>query len=338
MKAVLLTEIGTSGNLIYKSIDAPLPVKDEVLIKVKYCGLNHLDLLIKQGKRPGPKSFPHILGSEIVGEIKLVNSKNTAVKIGDIVAVYPWTFCGKCQECLKGHENICDQGGTLGRTCWGGYAEYVTTPIQNLVKIPKSLSLDAVCASLLTATTAYHLLDRAQIKKGSTVLVTGATGGVGTFVIQLLKNKKCTVLAVTSHKEKIKLLQALGVSEIVLTDRFKEHLRKKYPGGIDYVIDIMGGTVWSDSIDMLAKNGTLVFCSTTLDGLGTVNIGNAFSRQINILGSYGGSLQDLKEALILLKKGAVKPVIDAVFPLLKANEALEKLAGQKAFGKIILKV
>lgn len=338
MKAVLLTNIGLSDNLIYKSIDTPQPVKDEVLIKVKYCGLNHLDLLIKQGKRPGPKSFPHILGSEIVGEIKLVNSKNTAVKTADIVAVYPWTFCGKCKECSKGHENICDQGGTLGRTCWGGYAEYVTASIQNLIKIPKSLSLDAVCASLLTATTAYHLLDRAQVKKGSTVLVTGATGGVGTFVIQLLKNRKCTVIDATSHKEKIKLLQALGVSEIVSTGKLKEHLRKKYPGGIDYVIDIMGGTVWSDSIDMLAKNGTLVFCSTTLDGLGTVNIGSAFSRQINILGSYGGSLQDLKEALILLEKGMVKPVINAVFPLLKAHEALEKLANQKAFGKIILKV
>lgn len=338
MKAVLLTEIGTSGNLIYKSIDTPRPAKDEVLIKVKYCGLNHLDLIIKQGKRPGPKSFPHILGSEIVGEIKLVNSKNTAVKIRDTVAVYPWTFCGKCQECLKGHENICDQGGTLGRTCWGGYAEYVTAPIQNLVKIPKNLFLDAVCVSLLTATNAYHLLDRAQVKKGSTVLVTGATGGVGTFVIQLLKNRKCTVIAATSHIEKVKLLQTLGVSEIVSKDKFKEHLRKKYPGGLGYVIDIMGGDVWSDAVEVLAKNGTLVFCSTTLDGLGTVNIGSAFSRQINILGSYGGSLQDLKETLILLEKGMIKPVIDSIYPLSKAKEALEKLADQKAFGKIILKV
>ena len=338
MKAVLLTEIGTSGNLIYKSIDTPRPANDEVLIKVKYCGLNHLDLLIKQGKRPGPKRFPHILGSEIVGEVKIVNSKNTAVKFGDTVAVYPWTFCGKCQECLKGHENICDLGGTLGRTCWGGYAEYVTASMQNIIKIPKNLSPDVAFASLLTATTAYHLLDRAQVKNGSTVLVTGATGGVGTFVIQLLKNRKCIVLAATSHKEKIKLLQTLGVSEIVSTDKLKEQIRKKYPGGIDYVIDIMGGTVWSDSIDLLAKNGTLVFCSTTLDGSGTVNIGSAFSRQINILGSYGGSLQDLKEALLLLKKGAIKPVIDTVFPLPKAKEALEKLAGQKAFGKIILKV
>lgn len=338
MKAVLLTNIGISGNLIYKSIDTPQPAKDQVLIKVKYCGLNHLDLLIREGKRPGPKSFPHILGSEIVGEIKLVNSKNTAVNIGDTVAVYPWTFCGKCNECSKGYENICDQGGTLGRTCWGGYAEYVTASIHNLIKIPKSLSLDVVCASLLTATTAYHLLDRAKVKNSSTVLVTGATGGVGTFVIQLLKNRKCTVIAATSHKEKIKLLQALGVSEIVSTDKFKEQVRKIYPRGLDYVIDIMGGTVWSDAVELLTKNGTLVFCATTLDGLGTVNIGSAFSRQINILGSYGGSLQDLKEALILLKKGTINPVIDSVFPLPKAKDALEKLAGQKAFGKIILKI
>ncbi len=328
MKAVLLTNIGLSDNLIYKSIDTPQPAKDEVLIKVKYCGLNHLDLLIKQGKRPGPKSFPHILGSEIVGE----------VKSGDTVAVYPWTFCGKCEQCLAGHENICDSGGTLGRTCWGGFAEYVTAPLQNLLKIPKSLSLDAVCASLLTATTAYHLLDRAKVKNGSTVLVTGATGGVGTFVIQLLKNRKCQIIAATSHKNKIKLLKNLGVREVIFTDKLNEQIRKIYPGGVDYVIDIMGGKVWSEAVEVIAKNGTLVFCSTTLDGSGTVNIGSAFSRQINILGSYGGSLQDLKEALILLENGAITPVIDSVVPLAKAKEALEKLANQKAFGKIILKV
>lgn len=337
MKAVLLTKIGTVGNLIYKPIGTPHPAQNEALIKIKYCGLNHLDLLIRKGKRPGPKSFPHILGSEIVGVVEAVKSKNTTVKIGDTVTVYPWTFCGKCKQCLSGNENICDTGGTFGRTCWGGYAQYVVVPVQNLVKIPQKLPLDKVCSITLTGTTACHLIDRAKIKERSSVLVTGATGGVGTVVIQLLKYRKCTIIAATSNKNKIKSLKELGTSKVVLTDKFKEQIRKIYPAGVDYVIDIMGGTVWSDAVEFLAKNGTMVFCATTLDELGTVNIGSAFSRQINILGSYGGRLQDLKEALILLKKGVIKPVIDSVYPLSRTRTALEKLENQKLFGKIMLK-
>lgn len=338
MKAVLLTKIGAADNLTYKSIDTPYPSKNEALIKVKYCGLNHLDLLIRNGKRPGPKSFPHILGSEIVGVVESINSEDAAVKTGDHVAVYPWTFCGKCRQCLTGNENICDNGGTFGRTRWGGYAQYAIVPIRNLIKIPKNLPLDNICAITLAGTTAHHLIERAGIKERSIVLVTGATGGVGTIVIQLLKNKKCTIIAATSHKGKIKLLKELGVSKIVLVSNLKDQIRKLYPGGIDYVIDMMGGTVWSDTIEVLVKNGTMVFCATTLDGSGTVNIGNAFSRQINILGSYGGRLRDLKEIISLLKKGVIKPAIDSVYPLSKAKAALEKLESQKNFGKILLTV
>lgn len=338
MKAILLTKIGIAENLIYKSISTPHPAKNEALIKIKYCGLNHLDLLIREGKRPGPKSFPHILGSEIVGMVKLVNSKNTAVKIGDTVAVYPWTFCGKCKQCLSGNENICDDGGTIGRTSWGGYAQYVVVPVQNLVKIPQNLSMDKVCAVTLTGATAIHLIGRAKIKDKSRVLITGATGGVGTFVIQLLKKRQCTIIAATSRKNKMSSLKKLGVDEVVLTDKLKEQISTLYPLGIDYVIDMMGGNIWSDAIELLTKNGTLVFCATTLDGLGTVNIGSAFSRQVNILGSYGGTLADLEEALILLKKGAIKPVIDSVYSLEKIKIASEKMQNRKLFGKVLLKI
>ncbi len=338
MKAVLLTEVGTANNLIYKSINTPQSADNEALIKVKYCGLNHLDLLITEGKRPGPKIFPHILGSEIVGVVESVNCRNTNIKTGDSVTVYPWTFCGKCKPCLNDNENICDNGGTFGRTRWGGYAEYVIAPVVNLIKIPRNLSIEEVCAITLAGTTAHHLVDRANIKNKSTVLVTGATGGVGTTVIQLLKNKQCTIIAATSHKNKMSLLKKLGVKAIALTGKLREQIEKLYPQGLDYVIDIMGGTVWSDAVEVLAKNGTLVFCAATLDGLGTVNIGSAFSRQINILGSYGGRLTDLKGILIQLQKSEVKPVIDSVYPLSEAKTALERLANQKTFGKIILKV
>lgn len=336
MKAILLRGLGQKENLVFQDVQMPRPDKQEVLIKVGYCGVNHLDLLIRQGKRPGPKIFPHILGSEIVGTIAAVNQKGSGFTIGDAVAVYPWLFCGQCGQCLAGRENICDVGGTIGRTRWGGYAEHVVVPMHNLVKIPKNTSLENVCASTLTATTAHHLIERAKIQEGSLVLVTGATGGVGTAAIQLLKNKKCTVIATTSHPGKKKRLRNLGADHVVSVKNFISEVKKLTPLGVDYAIDLMGGSVWSHAVEVLAKNGTLVFCATTLDGAGSVPIGSAFSKQVNILGSYGGTIKDLTRVMKLLEMEKLKPHIDSIYPLHNAPAALDKLMSQNAFGKILL--
>lgn len=336
MKAVLLTQLGRKENLVFKDIQTPYPSKKEVVIKVKYCGVNHLDLLIQQGKRPGPKIFPHILGSEMVGTIEAMNQKDSGFTIGDSVTIYPWLYCGRCTQCVAGHENICDNGGTIGRTSWGGYAQYAVVPIQNVMKIPKALSLKNVCASTLAATTAYHLIDRAKVKEGSFVLVTGATGGVGTAVIQLLKSKKCKIFGTTSHPNKRKQLMQLGVDHVVSTNNFISQVKYVRPFGIEYVIDLMGGNVWSQAVEALAKNGTLVFCATTLDGAGSVPIGSAFSKQVNILGSYGGTIKDLTRVMKLLEMGKLKPHIDSIYPLHNAPAALDKLMSQNAFGKILL--
>ncbi len=347
MQAVVMTGIGGVEKLQYTSIDTPIPQKDEVLIKVLYCGINHLDLLILQGKRPGPKTFPHILGSEIVGE----------TPSGDIVAVYPWTFCGKCSQCKTGNEQICDMGGTIGRTQWGGYAEYVCVPKKNIIRFSKTnvilasgvrpgseddsgsstrmtdyeWILASLCSIVLTGTTVCHLIRRAHIPDKATVLVTGATGGVGTLVVQLLQQKKCTIIAATSHKNKIQFLKKLGVDSVVSIEKMTET-------GVQYAIDLVGGDTWSKAIKTLEKNGTLVFCSTSKEEMGKVDIGNAFAKQLTILGVYGGNRKDLKTALDLLEKGIFQPVIDSTFPLKNANKEQEKMEKQEVFGKILLAV
>lgn len=326
MKATVLTGTGGVEKLKFVEIDLVNPTGNEAQLKVLYCGLNHLDLLIRQGKRLGPKKFPHILGSEIVGETTL----------GKKVVVYPWSFCGSCKQCQAGFENICDFGGTVGRTNWGGYAQLTNVPKTNLIKIPKELDLEKVCASALAGTTAYHLVQRAKIKNKSIVLVTGATGGVGTIVLQLLKNKDCHIICASSHKNKAALLKELGADYIVSIKQISD-VTKFYPGGVDYVIDLVGGTVWSQAIEVLAKNGTIIFCATTLDELGQINIGSVFARQLNILGSYGGTIKDLKAVLQLLKKGVINPTVDSVYSLKDVARAHQKLESQKVFGKILIK-
>lgn len=334
MDALVLLKRGTRNNLRYTKINTPVPKKGEALVKVDYCGLNHLDLLVLQGKRK--VDFPHILGSEIVGTVVLTEGLDKKYKIGDQVIVYPWFFCGKCNMCKIGNENICDNGGTIGRSCWGGYAEYVSVPVQNLLKIPPKVKKEMICAITLAGTTAHHLIDRAKVRDQSIVLVTGATGGVGTIVMQLLKQKKCIVLCTTSHKDKAPFLKSLGADLVISTNNLKEEVKKLYPRGVDYVVDIIGGQVWSQALETLGKNGTIVFCATTFDDLGVVNIANTFSKQLNILGSYGGRIKDLKAVIKLLKKGVIKPAIDSIIPYEEAKIALKKLEEQKVAGKIIL--
>lgn len=337
MKATILTDIGDNNKLVFTEVKTPKILPEHAIVKVIYCGLNHVDILIRQGKRPGLKKFPHILGSEIVGEIAEIKSQDNDFKVGDNVAIYPWTFCGSCKQCKLGNENICDEGGTIGRTEWGGYAEYVLVPVRNLIKIP-NLPADKVCAVLLAGSTAFHLIERARIKDHSAVLVTGTTGGVGTIVIQLLKAKKCMIICVTSHPNKKDRLKKLGAKYVISTSNITQQIKKNYPNGIEYVIDIVGGSIWTETVKTLGKNGTIVFCSTSQEELGEIDIGAAFARQLNILGSYGGTRENLANVIKLFQKGIIDPVIDSIFPLKEAASAHQKIEDQKVFGKILLSV
>ena len=338
MYALLLTDIGDRYTFHYANVSIPHIRQGEALVKVSYCGINHLDLLIASGKRHGPEKLPHVLGSEIVGTVhKIENDSKIRIKKGDLVVVYPWTFCGSCNQCLNGNEQMCDAGGTIGRTIWGGYAEYVRVPVTNLVKLPDGIPVHSACAITLAGTTAHHLIRRAGVRKKSTVLVTGATGGVGLLVIQLLKQMHCTIVAVTSSAQKGERLRQIGVDTIINTDKLVEQSTRLFPNGFDHVIDIMGGDIWSESVKVLAKGGSMSFCSTTLDGPGAVHIGNAFAREINIHGSYGGTKKDLHVALELLQQGVLAPVIDSMVSLKNAATALEKLQSKRVFGKVIVK-
>lgn len=338
MKAIILTKQGKGVHLLFETVTTPVPKIDEVLVKVLFCGLNHLDLLIMEGKRPGTGKFPHILGSEFVGVIEKSAANTRRFKKGDRVAVYPWTFCGKCTQCKTDCEQICDKGGTLGRTRWGGFAQYATVPVQNLIRLGKEVAPDQFCALTLAGTTAVHLVERAQVKRESSVLVTGATGAVGTVVIQLLKLLKCKIVCCTSHPEKISLLKKLGAHYVVSTKNIVDGVKKIFPRGTDFAIDIMGGEVWSQTVKTLAKNGTMAFCSTTLDGAGTINIGTAFSKQITVRGSYGGSRKDMKKVFDYLEKGLITPRIDSIYTLENTAAAFKKLQNQGAFGKILIRV
>lgn len=337
MRAVLLNGIGGIDQLHAGQIELPKPKKNEASIRVLFCGVNHLDLHIRAGRRPGIPSFPHILGSEIIGDIVDVPAEKTAFNKGDRVAVYPWTFCDNCSLCRNDSEQICDRGGTIGRTQWGGYATHVTVSVKNLIKLPRDLSPEAACAVTLVGPTAYHLIRRANIPHNATVLLTGATGGVGMVALQILKKMKCRVICATSHAEKSAQLLSSGAWKIVPASSVSEDVLRIVPEGVSHAIDLVGGPVWTQSVQSLAKHGTLVFCATSKDDPAQISLNSSFARELTILGSYGGSRKDLAATLQLLQRGDIQPVISNVHGLSDAAKAHDDLEWQRNVGKILLR-
>jgi NADPH:quinone reductase-like Zn-dependent oxidoreductase len=188
MKAIVYSEHG--GPQVLKYTDAPQPEIDpsEVLVRVRACALNHLDLFLRSGL-PGIKiPLPHIPGSDIAGEVAKVGAKVKNVEVGERVMLQPGISCGQCEQCLAGEDNKCRHYTLFGQMVDGGCAEFVKAPAVNVVPIPEKMSFEEAAAFPLVSITAWHMvITRAQLKPAETVLVLAAGSGVGSAAIQIAK-------------------------------------------------------------------------------------------------------------------------------------------------------
>ena len=188
MKAIRFRQHGGPEVLKYEDAPDPKIAPDEVLVKIKACALNHLDLWLRKGVRSWQLRLPHIVGSDISGEVAEVGSLVSSSKVGDRVLLNPGLCCGQCEACSKGLDSACRGYTLFGVMVDGGYAEYVKAPQTNVIPIPGDLSFDEAAAVPLVFTTAWHMLfKRAQLKPGEDVLVIGAGSGVGSAAIQIAK-------------------------------------------------------------------------------------------------------------------------------------------------------
>ena len=186
MKAILFRQHG--GPEVLQYTDAPTPSirANEVLVRVRACALNHLDLWVRGGLPNVPIPLPHIPGSDIAGEIAEIGADVTTVKVGQKVVLAPGVSCGKCAACLAGRDNFCRQFSNLGYMIDGGCAEFVKCPEVNCLPYPENLTFEQAAAIPLVFQTAWHmLLTRAQLQPGEDVLILGAGSGVGSAAIQI---------------------------------------------------------------------------------------------------------------------------------------------------------
>ncbi len=340
MKAVRFHEHGGPEVLKYEDAPEPKIQANEVLVRVKVCALNHLDVWLRMGVRAWQLQLPHIVGSDVAGEVAEAGALVTRVKKGDRVLLAPGISCGQCEMCFKGLDSACRSYTLFGVFVDGGYAEYVKSPEANVIPIPGDLSFDEAAAVPLVFITAWHMLfTRAQLKPGEEVLIIGAGSGVGSAAIQIAKLLGARVIATAGADWKLEKARALGADEVInhtqqsIAEEVKRLTAKR---GVDVVVDHVGAAVWEACFDSLATYGRLVTCGMTTGAELKFNGNALYGRQRTILGSFMGGKGELTDALKFIGQRKLKAVIDSAFPLKDAAPAQKKMESREFFGKILL--
>jgi NADPH:quinone reductase-like Zn-dependent oxidoreductase len=338
MKAVRIHQFGGPEVLTYEDIPDPQLRKDQVLVRVKACALNHLDIWVRKGL-PGVK-LPHILGSDIAGEVVEAGEYLSGFSPGQRVLIAPQHFCGHCTKCLAGVQNQCREFTVLGNAVDGGNCELIAVPAASVIPIPDALDFDQAASVPLVFVTAWHMLvGLARVHAGQTVLVLGGSSGVGIAAIQIARLFHCRVITTAGDETKLEKAHALGADYGInhYQQKISEEVRRiTNKQGVDIVIEHVGAATWEESVKSLKTGGTLVTCGATTGPNVSIDLRHLFARQLSLLGSYMGTIGELHEVLQHVFAGRLKPVVDRVFPLRDTRAAHEYLESSKMFGKVVL--
>jgi NADPH:quinone reductase-like Zn-dependent oxidoreductase len=341
MKAVRFHQHGGLDVLRYEDAPDPDPGPGDVVVRVRACALNHLDIWERRGLEHLKVPMPHISGSDVSGVV--VASTHPGVPAGLRVMLQPGVSCGRCAACLSGRDNECPGYEVLGyRTHQGGYAELVKVPVQNLVPIPDEIGFVEAAAFPLTFLTAWHMLmTRAKLSRGEDVLVLAAGSGVGQAAIQIAVMHGARVFATAGSEAKLDRARSLGASDVIhhhrqdIADEIKRLTNRR---GVDVVIEHVGEATWAKSLRSLARGGRLVTCGATTGWNGHIDLRALFSKQLSIHGSYMGTKGELLSVARFFFARQLEPVVDCTFPLADAAAAQRRLEDSAQFGKIVLEV
>jgi NADPH:quinone reductase-like Zn-dependent oxidoreductase len=340
MKAVVFDRFGGPEVLEYRDVPDPAAGPGEVLVRVRACGINHLDLWVRGGLRGLDVEMPHILGNDVVGEVIAVGTGVDSPDVGDRVWVLPTLSDGTCPACLRGDDNLCRAYDVLGRRRNGGYAERVAVPARNCLPYPDNLKWEDAAAMPLVFLTAWHMLvGRARLEADETCLVIAAGSGVGSAAIQVAKVLGARVIATAGSAAKLEQAKRLGADAVI--DHSKQDLTTEVRAltdkrGVDVVCEHVGGEVFEHAVAALARNGRLVTCGATAGHRVTLDLNQLFGRHLSLMGSWMGRRSEMLEVLEHVRAGRLRPVVDSVLPLADARAAHERIEARQQFGKIVL--
>lgn len=324
MKALLCKALGPARDLVLEEVASPTPKKNEILLDVHAAGVNFPDTLIIEGKYQFQPPLPFAPGGEAAGVVAAVGDKAGAFKVGDRV---------------------------MALTGWGAFAEQVAVPFYNVLPIPAGMDFTTAAAFGMTYGTSMHALtQRGQLKAGETLLVLGASGGVGLAAVEIGKALGARVIAAASSAEKLAIAQAAGADELIdysqasLKDEIK---RLTGSQGVDVIYDPVGGALFDQAVRGLAWNGRLLvvgFASGTIPQL-PVNL--ALLKGAAVLGVFWGAFAqrqpednaaNFRQLFAWHAEGKLKPLVSQTFTLAEGGAAIERLAQRQAVGKLVVMI
>lgn len=340
MKAAFFEEHGGAEKILYDDYRDPVSGPSEVLVRVRACGMNHVDLLLLDGRFPPPEGLPHVNGCEVTGLLAEVGSGVKDVKIGQRVMVFPGLACGRCEFCLRGERTVCLRYGYIGAHKDGGYAELVKAPAENILALPEAISFEEGAAVPMAMLTAWHaLVAQAELRPGQTVLVQAAGSGVGSAAIQIAKLVGARVITTVGSDDKLEFAKRLGADAVVnyrKQDFVEEVKRWSGKRGVDVVIEHIGGDTFERSLYCLARLGRLVTIGSHDTHWGRLDLRHVYSKNLRILGTNLGSILELATIVGHMVEGRLKAVIDRTFSLREARAGVQYLLDRKNRGKVIL--
>jgi NADPH:quinone reductase-like Zn-dependent oxidoreductase len=311
-----------------------------VIVRVRACALNHLDIWVRRGW-PGLKlGMPHWCGADVAGEIVEVGRNVTGWRAGQAVIVDPGVSLAADEYTRRGEDSLSPGYHVIGEHTRGGAAEYLAVPATNLAAKSEGLEFPVAAAPLLVGLTAWRMLiHRARLRAGETVLVVGSGGGVNSMAIQIAKLAGARVYAVAGNRLKAEKARELGADVVFdrsKVDWSKEIYRLTDKRGVDVVVDNVGQATINQSMLAAARGGRVVIVGNTSGPKARIDIRYIFGKQISLIGSTMGSHQDFRDIVELVCTGRLKPVIDRILPLSEGKSAYGLMERGEIFGKIVL--
>lgn len=329
MRAVVIHEHGGRDKLILENVPDPAPAPCEILLRVKAVGLNYLDIFVRRGMPGLPIDLPRISGGDISGEVVALGDGVESISVGQRLLLDPAIMMPD------------GTGGALGESVTGGLSEYFAISENNAIPLPDDVSYEQAAALPIAYGTAWRMLiTRGRLQAGESVLILGASGGVGTGAVQIAKMLGCEVFAAASSPDKLARLKELGADHpvnYIEHPEFHRYVRSLTDGeGVDVVVNYTGGDSWVRSLKAVKRGGRILTCGATAGFDPPTDIRYIWRREMDILGSDGWRRQDLVELLDAVRQGSIIPVIGAVLPLEGTAEGHRLLEDREIFGKVII--
>jgi NADPH:quinone reductase-like Zn-dependent oxidoreductase len=337
MRAAVLHAPGGPDAFAIEDVPMPVCEPDDVLVRVRACGVSFRDVVERNGTYRRDVSYPLIIGLEISGEVVAMGDLVEDLAIGDHVCTKAFSSCGRCRLCRSGRETTCAKR----RPVRGGYAEYVALPQDAFVRAPRDMPFEVSCGLGPGAGVALNAVrDTAKVTIGETLLVTGATGGVGVPSVQIARASGARVIAVTRSVDKAAMLEEIGVHDVIVADageNFAKQVRALTGGqGVDVVIDTVGSRVFDAAYDSLAVHGRYTMVGQLFGEDIAINPARIFFKRAQILGVGSVSRAQLEDAIGLAAAGVVKPQIAQILPLEAVARAHELVEGGAVAGRVVL--